>query len=69
MKKINVFTHYDSTKTIIGTIRPRDDRTISARTYNKLLKKRMIGGIAGIYTDADFEIKVVNNNGDVVTII
>lgn len=69
MKKINVYTHYDDTKTIIGHIIPRENHTISERTYRNLLKKRTVGGIAGIYTDSEYEIKVVNNDGYVVTMI
>lgn len=69
MKKINVYTHYDNSKTVIARIIPREDRTIAERTYKNLLTKRTVGGIAGIYTDADFEIKVADKDGNVIAII
>lgn len=69
MSTFNVYTYYDETKTIIARIRPFNGNQISLRTYNNLLKKRTIGGCAGVYTDAGFDIDVVNNNGDVVAFI
>lgn len=69
MKKINVYTRYDNTNTVIAQIIPREDHTITKRTYNKLLKKRTIGGIAGVYTDAPYEIYVIDNWGCIYTTI
>ena len=69
MKKINVYTHYDNSKTVIANIIPRSDRSITERTYKNLLTKRTVGGIAGIYTDADFEIKVVDKDSNVIAVI
>lgn len=66
---VNVYTCYDDTKTIIGKIRVYNDRRISENVYKKLLKNRTIGGDAGIYTDAGFDINVINKNGDHITII
>ena len=63
-----VFTHYDSNKTVIGTIRPNNG-TISERTYKNLLKKRTVGGDAGIYTDSETEIRVIDKNGYVIATI
>ena len=69
MKKYNVYTHYDSNKKIIARIIPNEKHEISKRTYNDLLEKRTVGGDAGIYTDAPFEIEVVDKNGYIVTTI
>lgn len=69
MKKINVYTHYNQSKTIIAKIIPRDNGTISKKTYTSLLKKRTVGGIAGIYTDSEKEIKVVDKDGNIITTI
>lgn len=63
MKKVNIYTHFDNTKTVIAQIIPREDHTISKRTFNKLLKKRTIGGITGVYSDAPYPIRVVDDYG------
>ncbi len=66
---VNVYTHYDSNKTVIAKIRPHtktvyrfdgseDIFYISSRTYNRLLSLRTIGGCAGIYTDCGHEIYI-----------
>ena len=60
---VNVYTYYDNDKNVIARIIPRDDHTISEKTYNKLLKKRTVGGLAGIYTDAEFDVDVVDDDG------
>ena len=65
MKKYAVYTHYDSNKSVIGYIIPQFDNGIAfitQRTYNKLLKKRTIGGNAGIYSDYPGEIRITNND-------
>ena len=66
-KTYNVYTHYDTQKRVIARIRPKRDECgwlyISKRTYNKLMKERVIGGIAGVYHDADDYIWVKNSNG------
>ena len=64
MKKYAVYTHYDDNKTIIGYIIPQFDGEIAfitKRTYDELLKKRTIGGNAGIYSDYPGEIRITNN--------
>lgn len=66
---VNVFTAYDETKTVIARIRPDEHHRISERTYKRILKERTIGGCAGIYTDADFEIDVIGKYGQVVAFI
>jgi hypothetical protein len=65
MKKYAVYTHYDSNKSVIGYIIPQFDNGIAfitQRTYNKLLKKRTIGGNAGIYSDYPGEIRITNDD-------
>lgn len=65
MKKYAVYTHYDSSKTVIGYIIPLIDNGtafITQRTYNALLKKRTIGGNAGIYSDYPGEIRISNDD-------
>ncbi len=64
MKKYAVYTHYDSNKTVIGYIVPLFDNGtafITQRTYNALLKKRTVGGTAGIYSDYPGEIRISND--------
>lgn len=65
----NVFTHYDDNKKVIGRIKPNDNHEISEQTYKRLLAKRTIGGTAGIYTDAPFDIDVIGKHGQIVTTI
>lgn len=52
---VNVYTEYDQNGTIIGRIRPHYNMHygywISLQIYKRLLTKRTIGGIAGIYAD------------------
>lgn len=65
----NVYTYYDTNKTVIARIRPNIDHStgrkyITRRTYNRLMKLRTIGGEAGIYTDNPCWIFVLNNNGE-----
>ena len=67
MKKVNVYTHYDDSKKVIAKIIPNEKHEISERTYKNLLKKRTVGGIAGIYTDADFEIYVRSPRWGIIT--
>ena len=65
MKKYAVYTHYDSSKTVIGYIIPLIDNGtafITQRTYNALLKKRTVGGNAGIYSDYPGEIRISNDD-------
>lgn len=65
MKKYAVYTHYDSSKTVIGYIIPiMDNGTafITQRTYNALLQKRTVGGNAGIYSDYPGEIRISDNS-------
>lgn len=65
MKKYAVYTHYDNNKSVIGYIIPQFDNGIAfitQRTYNKLLKKRTVGGTAGIYSDYPGEIRITNND-------
>lgn len=59
----NVYNYYDDNKTVIARVRPNERHEISKETYNKLMKKRTVGGDAGIYTDAPFDIKVIDRNG------
>lgn len=63
MKKINVYTHYDSNKKVIAQIKPHIMHPdgyyyISRRTYNRLLNLRTVGGNTGIYTDSSTMIAV-----------
>ena len=64
--EFNVYTHYDSNKTVIARIRPYciniDTAYITERVYNKLLKLRTIGGDAGIYCDFPGYVIVTSNN-------
>lgn len=69
MAKYNVYTHYDNNKTPIAKIIPNEKHEISEQTYRNLLKKRTIGGTAGIYTDAPFEINVRGKHGQIITVI
>lgn len=69
MAKINVYTHYDNNKTPIAKIIPNKNHEISEQTYKRLLSKRTVGGIAGIYTDAPFEIIVRGKQGQIITVI
>ena len=73
MKMYNVYNHYDTSKRIIGHVKPRWGQyglEITPRTYNRLLDARVIGGDAGIYTDADEPIYVVSpKTCRVITII
>lgn len=65
MKKYAVYTHYDSNKNVIGYIIPQFDNGIAfitQRTYNALLRKRTVGGNAGIYSDYPGEIRITNND-------
>ena len=57
----NVYTAYDTNKRVIARIRPRkvgNHYEITARTYNRLLRLRTVGGDAGVYAAAPFEILV-----------
>lgn len=63
MKKVNVYTCYDQNKTIIGKIIPQNGK-ITKATYNRLLRNRTIGGDAGIYTDSEEDIMVVDKDGN-----
>ena len=69
MKKYNVYTHYDNCCRVIARIVPRDDWTISAATYRRLLNARVIGGDAGVYTDAPERIRVVDSNNNIIGFI
>lgn len=73
MKKYNIYTYYDTNKTIIGKIIPNVDSNgdlwITTKTYNKLLRCRTIGGDAGIYAEGHPEISVYNSVGDCVKTI
>jgi hypothetical protein len=66
MKMINVYTCYDSYKRVIGRIKDSDH--ISKRRYNQLMKKRLVGGTAGIYTE-QHDVKVLNSDGSIYCII
>lgn len=71
MKKLNIYNHYDDTKTVIGKIIPNQDvfgrgKYITERTYKRLLKNRVVGGEAGIYADSMEEILVVNPHGFII---
>lgn len=68
MKTFNVYNWYDDTKGIIAKIRPNGNQ-ISERTYKRLLDARVVGGNAGVYTDADFDIDVVDKYGAVIAYI
>lgn len=64
MKLVNVYNHYDETKTVIARVRVDETNpTISQRTYNSLLKKRTVGGDAGIYT-ANGNVTVLDKYGN-----
>lgn len=54
----NVYTAYDTNKRVISRIRPNDNHEISYTTYLQLLRRRTVGGDAGVYADAPFEILV-----------
>ena len=68
MKKVNIYTYYDNTNTVIAQIIPREDHTITKRTFDKLLKKRTVGGLAGIYSDAPYDIYVVDGSREIYVI-
>lgn len=68
MKKVNIYTQYDNTNTVIAQIIPREDHTITKRTFDKLLKKRTVGGLAGIYSDASYDIIVVDGTREIYVI-
>lgn len=65
---VNVFTSYDDSEKVIARIKPNENHEISERTYKNLLSKRTVGGTAGIYTDAGFDINVVGKYGFVTVI-
>lgn len=69
MKKVNIYTHYDDTKTVIAHVIPNEKHEISERRYKELLKQRTVGGNAGIYSDAGYDIEVVDKYGNWVTSI
>lgn len=69
MKKINYTTAYDTNNTICGHVlaEERDDcYTITKSQYNRALKNRTIGGVAGIVFDADKPVYVVDEYGHVI---
>lgn len=69
MKAINVYTQYDSNKNVIGRIIQNEKHEISDRTYRRLMNSRTIGGLAGIYTDAGYDIYVVDKHGNYIALI
>ena len=65
----NVYTAYDTNKRVIARIRPNDNHEISYATYLRLLRRRTVGGCAGVYTDAPFEILVRHPRWGIVATI
>lgn len=61
MKKITYKTAYDNTNRICGYVFAYDKGdyyTINKRQYNRALKNRTIGGLAGIIFNADKPVYV-----------
>lgn len=65
----NVYTAYDTNKRVIARIRPNDNHEISYATYLRLLRRRTVGGCAGVYTNAPFEILVRHPRWGIVATI
>ena len=65
----NVYTAYDTDKRVIARIRPNDNHEISYATYLRLLRRRTVGGDAGTYAAAPFEILVRHPRWGIVTTI
>lgn len=64
MKKISYSTHYDTTDKICGYVFAQEHNgyyTITQQQYNRALKNRTIGGIAGLNFHADKPVYVVDN--------
>lgn len=64
-KRINFKTAYDSTDRICGYVVAEDKGeyyTISHRAYRNVLKKRTVGGDAGIIFLADKPVYTVDND-------
>lgn len=69
MKKINVYTHYDNTKTVIAHIIPfmvDGKMCITQQTYNRCFRKRIIGGDAGIYHHETEFIFIVDKHNNII---
>lgn len=69
MKKINYTTAYDTTNAVCGYVQAEEHDnyyTITRGQYNRALKNRTIGGIAGIVFDADKPVHVVDEYGHVL---
>ena len=66
MKKVNVYNYFDTSDTVIAKIIPYTDeqgyKCITEKTYKRLLKARIIGGIADVYTKAPYPIHVMKYN-------
>lgn len=66
MKKVNVYNHFDYDNNVIAKIMPYTDeqgrKCITERTYKRLLKSRIIGGIADVYTKTSEPIHVMKYN-------
>ena len=65
----NVYTAYDINKRVIAQIRPNGNYEISYATYLRLLRRRTVGGCAGVYTNAPFEILVRHPRWGIVATI
>lgn len=68
MKKISYSTHYDTTNKICGYVFAQEHKnhyTITERQYNRALKNRTIGGIAGLNFYADKPVYVVDSYGNI----
>lgn len=63
---VHFTTAYDEYNRVIGrahTFEKNGKQCISKRTYNRLMKHRTIGGIAGIMPVEPVAIHVINTNG------
>lgn len=67
-KKIYFKTYYDTTDQICGYVMAEDKGdyyTISEKQYKNALKKRTVGGNAGINFLTDKEICIVTKDGNI----
>lgn len=67
--RINYSTAYDTTNKICGYVIAEDCGnyyTISKKQYDRALKKRTIGGIAGIIFHCDKEVFLTTADGQII---
>ena len=67
-KKIYFKTYYDTSEQICGYVMAEeksDYYTITERQYKNALKKRTVGGDAGIHFLADKKVYIVTKDGNI----